>query len=300
MGAGSHERRFARTVKVKASPERIWETLTDPFALSWMAAGCLYTAPVPPTSETSSDLRCYWRRASNSMLVGGVVEVEVREDGRRLQYLDLSASRPLRFEFTLVPKGSGCRVEVAGIWNQARYLPRSVGTPKHQVWRTAELLRGAVSWGPESEPEFSFYALDGSGARPQELVRRVDISAPLDVIWAVADDPDGSLVNSPTVVRQWRLQASDAELFFAVNRNDAGEVGCNVSQVLRHAEHHVTTRSSMEEVEYRLLPRGDGGELTIIHRWDERVRLIPEAAGENHDAWLLRVKAAAETLARQG
>ena len=72
-------------------------------------------------------------------------------------------------------------------------------------------------------------------------MRRIDIPAPLDVIWAVADDPDGSLVNSPTMVR-----------------------------------------------------------LTIIHRWDERAGLVPEALGRHHDAWLLRVKAAAETLAGQG
>jgi len=271
----------------------------DPFSLSWMARGCLYTVPAPGASDASTDLRCCWFRARNGTILGSVVEVAILDERRRVRYLDPASPNSLRFEFTVQPKKAGCRVEVAGLWNQPGFMPRSIGTPKWLVYWRAEQLQSAVLKAPEPVPDFPLYVLEGAREGRQEWASGIDISAPLDVIWAVVDDPDGSLLNSPEVVRQWRSITTDAELFFSVHRLESGGLGCAVSQVIRHADHHVTTKHPNAEVEYRLRPRLEGGELTMTHRWDPSDMASREAVAERADSWLSRVKAAAESLARR-
>jgi hypothetical protein len=162
----------------------------------------------------------------------------------------------------------------------------------------AEQLPGAVLKGPESPPDFPAYLLDGASEARHELVSAIEVSAPLDVIWAVADDPDGSLLNSPEMVRQWRSISTDTELSFAVSRLESGGLSCGVSRVVRHGGYHVTAKHPKAEVEYRLRPHLEGGELTMIQRWDPSDTATREWRPEQADVWLSRVKAAAESLAR--
>ncbi|HEX4430395.1 MAG TPA: hypothetical protein VHZ96_14105 [Frankiaceae bacterium] len=97
----------------------------------------------------------------------------------------------------------------------------------------------------------------------------------------------------------WRTSTPDAELSFSVLRRESDGFYCDVSQVIRHAEHHVTTRFGAGEVEHRLLPDGEGGQLMTIHRWDRSLSISPEALAEKANGWLSSVKAAAEALARR-
>jgi hypothetical protein len=289
MDAGHDGRRFAKSISVQASPDQIWDTMVDPLALSWMVVRCFYTVPAPALPGANSEFRCWWRRLETGRLTSGVFEVVMLEPQRHLRYVEL-ARRALSFELTLEPESGSCRVEVAGFWNDME----SAGAVKKLVRRWARHLPKAVRAGRIADQAAPLHLLNGPGYRPHEAHHEIDISAPLDTIWAAVDDPAGVLPHAPGIQRRWRADVGGNQLSFSIYQLNGPRAICTLEHVIRHEEHRVTTRSTHSEEEHRLVPHGTGAKLILVQRWSRRLPTKREAMDKHATNWLSIVKAAAE------
>jgi hypothetical protein len=289
MGMVQTEQTFARSVSLHAAPAVVWDALLDPHALSWMVVGCSFTAAVPKLSESDAELRCWWTRCDYRALGSGVFEIEELEPRRRLTFREL-ARRAMQFEFTLEPDAAGCRVEIVGIgkgWDSAGAVRKLV---KRWVHRLPKAIRASAT----AEPPSPGRVIDGAGPRPLAAVQSIEVSAPLDVIWAAVDDPNGSIVHSPRVIRQWRAQIAETEYSFSIMEPKGPRTVCSVSEVIRHADHHVTTRGAFWEIEHHLEAQGTGGRLFATYRWSRHLRVTRAAMENDLNDWMSSVKVAAE------
>jgi hypothetical protein len=297
---GRQRRTFLRTTVVDASVEQVWDVLRDWKAMYWIVTGSVLALPVPDRPEGVGGLWCCWQRLSDGSLKAGVFEVVEFQPGRSIALLE--RQRPdadSRVEFLLEDRGERTQVRITVRESMYRYEwgQRGPGVNERYLSRLAEGLEFALADVVPGPHDVETLVFQPNASAP-EAVHEIRIQAPLEEIWRVNQDEDGTLISVPELEKQWLTQ-HDGRLLQVqlVRRADSG-LGCAFQLMLRPEHFRDITRAWSLEVEQQLLPQQDGAVLRTTYRWDPK-SMTAEAIADSARRWLLAVKAEAEGGARQ-